>query len=532
MLENFMPAILLALICSVAADAPPDTIVVCPSSFRAAMSPWLDYRQQQGHIVKIVSGDQSTDEIRAAIRQTARGGALRHIVLVGDAEPSAADDPAIRARCTPVHLQPAKVNIHWGSEPQIATDNWYADLDDDELPDMAIGRLSADDVEQLRVVIDKIVRYEKSLDHGTWRRQINCIAGVGGFGMVADTVLETATKKFLTDGIPAAYQTSMTYGSWQSPFCPDPREFHNITLDRMNEGCLFWVYIGHGARQSLDRVRTPAGTHHILSANDRQKIKSQQGLPIAIFLACYTGAFDHAQDCLGEELLRAPSGPVAVFCGSRVTMPYAMAVLSNALMDEFFHVRRPTLGQVVMHAKRRLVTEDADDANRQFLDAIAKAISPAPQLMADERREHLALFNLLGDPLLRLDHPHPVRIEAATDVAAGDTLAVSLTSPIAGRGVIELVCRRDRQKAAFPARREYQPSDDFLRTFAGAYRQANDQVWMSREITLDDEAVELQFPVPIEARGHCHLRVHLQGDRTLAVGAANLYVARPKSDLR
>ena len=53
-------------------------------------------------------------------------------------------------------------------------------------------------------------------------------------------------------------------------------------------------------------------------------------------LACYTAAFDQPQDCLAEELLKTEGGPVAVYGGSRVTMPYAMGVMGTAMMDEYF----------------------------------------------------------------------------------------------------------------------------------------------------------------------------------------------------
>ena len=142
---------------------------------------------------------------------------------------------------------------------------------------------------------------------------MNFVAGIGGFGPLLDPIVELATKKFLTDGIPAEYRTSMTYGSWRSPFCPSPYQFHDETVERFNEGCLFWVYIGHGYPYQLDRVRVPGRSHHILSISDMPKLDNHHGMPIAIFLACYTGAYDQPYDCLAEEMLRAPGGPVAVW---------------------------------------------------------------------------------------------------------------------------------------------------------------------------------------------------------------------------
>ena len=57
-------------------------------------------------------------------------------------------------------------------------------------------------------------------------------------------------------GQPLAF---MTYASLASPYCPDPRKFHDTTIGRFNEGCLFWVYIGHGHPTGLDRASGRVG---------------------------------------------------------------------------------------------------------------------------------------------------------------------------------------------------------------------------------------------------------------------------------
>ena len=297
----------------------------------------------------------SADEIRKSIRNSARSGKLKAILLVGDAEPAAEGNPGVRARCVPAHRAKAKVNVKFGSEPEIGTDNWYADLDDDEVPDLAIGRLPVDTSKELTRVVDKILAYEKTQNHGLWRQRVNFVAGVGGFGGVLDGAIETSTKKLLTDGIPPAYQTNMTFGSWRSAFCPDPRRFHETAVARHNEGCLFWVYIGHGQPTGLDRVQVPGSQFHIFNCDDCNKLQAENGSPIAIMLACYTAAYDRGEDCLAEEMLRSPGGPVAVYGGSRVTMPYAMAVMSSEMLDEYFKHKPATLGEAILHTKRNMV---------------------------------------------------------------------------------------------------------------------------------------------------------------------------------
>jgi hypothetical protein len=507
----------------------PDTLVVCPAELAPALQPWLAHRAAQGHRIALLRNFESAAAIRAAIRETAKAGRLRYVLLVGDADPAAAVDETVRARSVPTHLAKAKVNVRWGSEPEIATDNWYADLDDDGVPDLAVGRLTADNKEELSLMVRKILDYERTAGSGLWRRQVNCIAGVGGFGPLVDSVLEMATKKFLTEGVPSSYVTTMTYGSWRSPYCPDPRMFHRTTVERLNEGCLFWVYIGHGQKTYLDRVYVPGGVHHILDTNDMPKLQCAHGAPIALFLACYTGAFDQPRDCLAEEMLRTEGGPVAVLSGSRVTMPYAMSVMAGEMLDEYFHKQRETLGDVVLGAKRRMVANDPQNTNRRLLDAIAAAVSPAPELLAEERAEHLLLFNLLGDPLLRLQHPRDVRVDVAESIDAGQTLEISGVSPTAGRCTVELVCRRDRLKFAAPLREQFRDSDDALVQFSEVYQQANDQSWAALAIDVEAGPFRTRLQVPAEARGPCHVRVYVEGNGNFAIGAADVFIRRPST---
>ena len=439
-----MSTICLLLLVSFTPSAPADTVVVCPEQFRTALQPWLEHRQAQGHQIRILSNRGTPAQIRASIREVARDKRLRFVLLVGDVAARSDRDPAAPLRSVPTQLAPARVNTKWGSEPEICTDNGYADLDDDQVPDVAIGRLTVNTAEELTGVVRKILRYERSTDMGRWRSRVNLVAGTGGFGPVLDRVLETVCKKFITDGIPAAYPTSMTYASWRSPYCPAPRDFHLHTLDRLNEGCLIWAYLGHGMHTELDRVRTPARAFRIFDIDDVQKLDCRGGLPVAMFLSCYTGAFDQPYESLGEKMLKHPGAPVAIVCGSRVTMPYGMAVMATATMDELFRQRHATWGEVLLHGKRRMVVGEQPGANRQLLDTLAGSLSPAPEELPVELHEHVLMFHLLGDPLLRVPYPKQVELALPKYAFSGDSLLVSGDSPIGGTATVELVCRRDR----------------------------------------------------------------------------------------
>jgi hypothetical protein len=505
-----------------------DTVVVVPRCFLAALQPWLNHRAAQGHRMLIVDPQMGSTGIRVAIRDIAGGGRLKYVVLVGDAEPTAHLNPIVHARHTPTFQAAAHVNVRWGSEPEIATDNPFADLDDDLIPDVAVGRISANTVTDLRQIIDKILRYERQPRIGEWQRRVNFVAGVGGFGALADAVVETTCKRIITNGIRPEYDISMTYGSWRSPYCPDPRKFRDVTIRRLNEGSLFWVYIGHGRLGSLDRIQVPNGDLPIFEASDIGKLNCGQGLPIALMLSCYTGAFDHARDCLGEEMLLAPRGPIAVIAGSRVTMPYAMAVFGTGMLDGFFGGNCATVGDLFLYGKRHLATSRSDPIiSRKLLDSLARAIHPTKDDVDAERMEHLLLFNLIGDPLLRIPYPRDVRVNAPQRATAGTSIVVEGQSSIPGDAAVELVCRRDRMRLRTGRRLRYDDSEGALARMSQVYEFANERRWNSRQVQITGGRFRVRLPIPNEAQGPSHVRVMVQGQDSFALGASDIYIQPP-----
>jgi hypothetical protein len=235
-------------------------------------------------------------------------------------------------------------------------------------------------------------------------------------------------------------------------------------------------------------------------------------------------------------MLRTPGGPVAVLAGSRVTMPYGMAVMGTELMDEVFQKRRPTIGDAVLHAKRRLAPDTVPPAGdeaaltrREFLDTVAKAISPRADLLAEERQEHLQLFNLLGDPLLRLRVPAEVQLTAAEEIVAGQNLLIEGVAPMAGRMIVELICRRDRLTFDPPPRTQLPASADALAQLDAVYAKANDHRWTALHFDAQPGPFSSTLNIPVEARGQSHVRVFLEGADSFALGSRDVYIRRPTS---
>lgn len=512
-----------------------DTVVICPIEFQPSLGRWLEWRRQQGHRMAVVSPAPIAAGIRQQIAGFAEGGNLQNVVLVGDV----CDPQALQHQLVATDFVSAKVNVQFGSSPEIATDSSYADLNADGLPDVAIGRIPVDSAEELIRFTDRIIEYESqpinSLNDGLWRRRINFVAGVGGFGKLVDSVVQQTTKQLITDLIPAEYQTTMTFGSWSSPYCPDPRRFSQTALDRFNEGCLFWVYVGHGHQEGLDYVRLPDQHHPILDTSRVPQMDCRDGSPIAIFLACYTGATDHHRECLAETMLRQPHGPIAVICGTRVTMPYAMSLLSMEMMDEYFAGDSETLGELMRLAKCRLVQPELDRKRaasqsyslyRTMIEGMGKSLSPRPELLEDEKREHVKLVHLIGDPLLRVKRPNRMELKSDAWAMAGDEVTVSGVAEYDGELLIELVYDRDRFRHRPGRRRNYLATDAAFNEYQLTYQKAQQRLCSQKVVSVSKGAFEVSVHVPPDASGRCQVRATLANEKSFAMGASPVRIVK------
>ena len=509
-----------------------DTLVLCSSDLQAALAPWVDYRRKQGHKIAIRFSKSSASENKKLIAEYAKGGQLKTVFLVGDSGDRWQDPRQL----VPTEMVQAKVNINFGSEPKIASDNPYGDLDGDGVPELSVGRLTADSAAELSNTIKRIIRYEQGSPGQLWQRKVNLIAGVGGLGRLVDSIVENTTKEMVKELIPAGYQTTMTYGSWTSPFCPDPRRFSETAIGRFNEGCMFWVYCGHGQRDQLDRIMLPDQNHRILDSESVDQLDCRQGSPIAICLACYTGAHDGPNDCLAEQMMRQPNGPVAVVCGSRVTMPYGMSVLSVEMMNEFFHGDCETLGELMMKAKQRMAGKpNAEDKYRQTLDALGKTFSPLPELIGEECKEHLQLMQLIGDPLLRLKRPDSLglRIENVVEkdddnglpvFSAGEKIKVAGTTELTGNLLVEIAYERGRFRHRPSVRREYDSSDASFNQIHEDYLKANDTVCVRKVLEVKGGTFETDLLVPKDCRGACDIRAMVLGAGEVAIDSLPIKV--------
>ncbi len=509
-----------------------DIVVVVPEAWQSSLSKWEDFRRGQGHRIHVVSPAATAELTREAIKNVAeqQGSQVDVIVLAADS-PDYSPNQVVPARpdTVPTFYVDSKVVVHFGSTPTIASDHPYSDWRQDESHRTIVGRIPAKNAQALKDYCDRVIQYDTANEFNGSQRQIDIVAGVGGFGALTDTVVESVARQLLSEDVPLEYQLSMMQASPTSVYYPNPLLFSKTAIERINRGSLLWIYLGHGFVNTLDMIPYEGRLLPILTDDQLPQIKVTGLPPLAVFLACYLGAFDAKDGCLAEKMIMQPGGPIAAIAGSRVTMPYGMGILGGGMLEATFRDQRSTIGEILTLAKSSSIAKIESNSSekpkvapeskskpsrREFLDTLATTLSPSGHDIALEREEHCYLFNLLGDPLLRISRPLDVDIKAPESIRQGEVLVISGTSPIAGRCDIEIVYPRKR--IPDPAKKlrtaVQKATSEKLELQQQLFDAANAAVITRKNVTAIQDNFKAEFDTHGLPVGQLELRVTVYGD--------------------
>ncbi len=469
-------------------------IIIHAAHLATAAAAWAEYRTEDGWNV-VHHAVEPTDnvaaqrhELREVIRQTAAN--LKNaqpptvaVLLLGDAEP--------RGVPTWTFPQPDPA-LHDIDSDNYATDHPYQLIDDtDDLPDIALGRIPARTNDEAIGVLEKIKRYERSAPFGLWRRRIAYAAGEGRFGL-ADMAFELLFKQMIARLVPDEFDVSMTYAKATSIYCPAPAKLTDTILDQLSDGALLFNYIGHGSAERFDYLNFNGQQHGILNVDDLARLNGNHARnPIALLTCCSAGWFDLPDDrrSLAETMLLHPAGPVAVIAGSRITHPYANMILQKDITQLLLGQRIQTVGELDLLATRSMIQIDAVDRS---LDALVLPIAIAQgwkSTLTQLRQMHAHLYNLLGDPALRIALPSG-RVEGLT--LSNERITGRVHNMQSGRVVITIETPRMKPARADQLKPIPMLNDSSLETTAAHnYPLANERILQQLEGEVQDGRFEI-----------------------------------------
>jgi hypothetical protein len=480
--------------CAGAAETPPaQWVVVTAPAYRSVVEPLCAQRKAEGMQVEVV---ETTDvlgerEILAgeagrlrervnALCRTAKGPS--YVLLVGAVEPGLLAEPARKV------LPPLRGTA--GRMKGQPSDNGYGLPGEDLVPAAAVGRFPARSEEECRAMVAKTLAYERDTRPGPWRRGVTVLAGVPAFNPLVDRMLEGLALGRL-DRIDPSWSGRALYHNAQSRFCVPADQLHDRALEMVEGGQAFALYLGHSNATGFwsDRAR-------FLDRDDWASLKIVRGPGVFVSFGCNgCQLWGRDGEGYGVAAARNPGGPVAVLGSHGVCFAAMVELASNGLFEGVFAARPPDrLGDAWLRVEESLAHGKIDALTFRLLDAVDGDGRP----LAEQRREHVEMMVLLGDPALRLPAlPQDVELRAAETVEAGQAVTVRGRAPARLEGArVRLTLERPPSSA--PADLEPLPArgPERDRIMLANHERANRFAVASAEAVVQDGRFEARLEAP------------------------------------
>jgi hypothetical protein len=213
---------------------------------------------------------------------------------------------------------------------EAASDDWLADLNNDGLPELAIGRLPVRTAQQAAALAAKISIYESS---SPLQEMLHVTDSNEGFNF-------EAAHEQLRELVPSSLRLNEIKRGRV-----DHETARRELIESVNRGQKIVNYAGHG---SVDLWRG-----NLLTIEDVKSFENKQRLSIFVMMTCLNGYFhDPVQDSLAETLIKADGGAVAVWASSGLTLPDGQAAMNQGIYRLIFAGGSSlTLGEAAKNAK-------------------------------------------------------------------------------------------------------------------------------------------------------------------------------------
>jgi hypothetical protein len=222
---------------------------------------------------------------------------------------------------------------------ETATDDWFVDVNNDGLPDIPVGRLPVRTPDETAALVSKIVGYDDTVR----TKSVLLVADRNsGFDFEA---ANTQLRSLIPAKVPV---TDIRRGQ------VGDSDARSQLLNAINQGQRLVNYYGHGST----RLWTEAQT---LTAADAANFVNIGHLSLFVSMTCLNGFFhDPAIESLGESLLKAQGGAIAVWASSGLTDATTQVVMNQAAIKQLLGPlsTKSTIGEHIMRAK--IVISDVD----------------------------------------------------------------------------------------------------------------------------------------------------------------------------
>jgi hypothetical protein len=331
-------------------DQPAEYLVIGERDLLDAAKLLIEWRRAQGLKVTTIPVDFLYDQFNAgyaepeAIRSflfwiSEHWPSLpKYVLLMGDAS---FDPQGYQSVQNKYYLPSFLVGTQYGGETAsdfgysiISSNPWPGQNQGNEtVPQVAIGRLPARNPEQIKILVDKIINYEKQIT-----RSVSNDKKVLVLADNQESSFHLEGKNFLQT-FPQSFQKEL--------FSPEPGSSTSGSkvIELWQAGFQWIAYFGHGSIQQW-------GSENLLASDMVEKMPDQPDPPIVLQFTCLSGLFTHPTvESLSEALLwKSKGGAIALFAPTSLTLPGDQSFLSQKIAEQLISSDNHRLGDVLLSA--------------------------------------------------------------------------------------------------------------------------------------------------------------------------------------
>jgi hypothetical protein len=479
---------------------PPQWIVVTTPALRDALQPLCERRRSEGMKVVVVlttdvlSPQQLKDGDAGPLQNHVfelckKGKGTNYVLLVG----------AVVSKEPAVFVPPGRGTIErMKGQP---SDNAYGSVNKDRMPRVAVGRFPANTAEEAKQMVKKTLAFEQDTSTGPQRNRCTLILGNPGGG--GSGVQKRFAEAFMQSLVKERYER-LAGSPWTmrtvalmdtSPFAVPRNKVREIPERYLQEGQLFSVYMGHSGPWGFSSEGVDYKDE--IGYGDWNK-KDFPG--IFFTCGCYgcnlpKGKGESGGYGLGA--MRNPRGPVAVIGAHGSSASIAGRFAIDGLIACLTRPRPPQrLGDYWLGITKEMSIGKVYPVTFMLFDYGDGSKGKVP--LDVQRREHLEMWMLLGDPALKLPLRLPsIRLDSAGPVAAGKALRVRGRVPAGFRGAtVQLTLERPMGSAPLNLQPVPKEADKRAGVIMANHERANSLALQNRDVPVKAGSFEAEFSLP------------------------------------
>lgn len=368
-----------------------DMIILSPNSLISQANRLAGFHKQEGLRVFVASSEKIYNEFSSgafsaiAIRDFMRmlyNKALneddmpKYLLLFGDGSYDNKKELSLNNKLLPSFQSLSSLS----PVESFVTDDFYALLDDNEggtsgIMDLGVGRLPISNMDQAKIMVDKIINYSKPTNIDQWITNICFIADD------EDNNIHMRDANYLASYLEKEYGQYNVKRMFLDDYVQEVSsagerypELNKEFTKQVNKGSLIINYTGHGSENGLAHEK-------ILTIDDIASWTNKY-LPLFMTATCEFSRFDNYNKISAGEymLLKENTGAIGLFTTTRLVFSNPNFLLNKNFYENVFLKDNKSqffrLGDIMRKTKNSMI----ESVNKRS-------------------------FTLLGDPALKLNYP-------------------------------------------------------------------------------------------------------------------------------